>query len=49
MLISRDLAQQAVRLQVDIRRFLFLFRYLRADADLRNGLRIGRGFPRTSE
>ena len=43
LLVSRDLALQARRLKVEVRKFLFFFPYLRADAELQNGVVIGRG------
>jgi len=49
LLVSEDLARYARDLQVDVRKFLFFFRYLRADAVLWNGLCIGRGGPRVSD
>jgi len=46
LLVSRDLMRYARRIRVEVRRFLFFFPYLRADAELQNGVIIGRGSPR---
>lgn len=45
ILVPEDLAEYAKVLRVDVRTFLFLFRHIRAEIELYNGLRIGRGFP----
>lgn len=43
LLISRELAQKATNVRVDVGRSLFLFRNIRAEVELSNGLRLGRG------
>ena len=43
LLVSEELARYTKHLQVDVKKFLFLFPYLRANAELLNGLRLGRG------
>ena len=43
ILISKELVRNATDVQVDVGRFLFFFRNLRAEAELYNGLRLGRG------
>ena len=43
LLISKELAQKATDVQLEVGRFLFLFRNLRAEVELLNGLRLGRG------
>jgi hypothetical protein len=47
--VSKGLLPYTRRLRVDVRKFLRLFPYLRADAELLNGVIIGRGFPRAAE
>ena len=49
LLVSKDLTRYARRIRVEVRKFLFFFPYLRADAELQNGVVIGRGFPRMAE
>ena len=43
ILISKELAQKATEVQVDVGTFLFFFRNLRAEVELNDGLRLGRG------
>ena len=49
LLVSKDLIRYSRRIRVDVKKFLFFFPYLRADAELQNGVVIGRGFPRVAE
>jgi hypothetical protein len=49
LLVSNDLAENTRHLTVDVGKFLFFFRHLKADADLWNGIRVGRGFPKVAD
>ena len=49
LLVSKDLIRYARSIRLEVRKFLFFFPYLRADAHLQNGMIIGRGFPRMAE
>lgn len=47
--MSKDLAQHARNLQVDLGKFLFFFPQLKANAELVNGAHLGRGLPRAAD
>ena len=49
LLVSKELAHYARHLQLDLKRFLFFSRYLRADAELWDGAHIAKGFPQTGD
>ena len=49
LLVSKGLIRYARSIRLEVRKFLFFFPYLRADAELQNGMIIGRGFPRMAE
>lgn len=49
LLVSKDLARNTRELQLDVGKFLYFFRHLRAYAVLSNGAKVGRGFPRLAD
>ena len=49
LLVSKELAQYTRHLRLDLRRFLFFSRYLRADAELWDGAHVAKGFPQTGD
>ncbi len=49
LLVSKELSQYTRHLRLDLRRFLFFSRYLRADAELWDGAHVAKGFPQTGD
>ena len=49
VLVSKDLADYASQVHIDTGTMLWFFHFLKADADLPDGLRISRGLPRASQ
>ncbi len=49
LLVATELAERCDMVRLDLGKFLGIFRYLRPEVELTNGLRLSRGLFRLSE